>query len=68
MDNINFFTFSTTRTTDRLLCVWVPTGSPRTPLACVWLEDKYYPKDCTLRVSSFEKVEKKETGRMHLCV
>ena len=22
----------------RLTCVWVPTGNPRMPLACVWLE------------------------------
>jgi hypothetical protein len=29
-------TLLTTRKTGRMTCVWVPTGNPRTPLACVW--------------------------------
>lgn len=23
----------------RLECVWIPTGNPRQPLACVWMEN-----------------------------
>lgn len=49
MCNTNFSTYSTARTTDRLICVWVPTGNPRMPLTCVWLEDKHYPANCIVR-------------------
>jgi hypothetical protein len=28
----------TIRKAGRLICVWVPTGKIRTPLACVWVE------------------------------
>ena len=28
----------TLRKTGRLVCAWVATGNPRTPLACVWVD------------------------------
>jgi hypothetical protein len=28
----------TTPKTGRMTCAWVPTGNPRTPLACVWTD------------------------------
>jgi hypothetical protein len=28
----------TLRKTGRLVCAWVATGNPRTPLACVWAQ------------------------------
>jgi hypothetical protein len=37
--NINFSTLPTIRTTDRLICIWVPTGNPRMPLTCAWILD-----------------------------
>ncbi len=42
------------RETDRLICVWVPTGNPRAPLTCVWIEDRHYPADCIVRTASIE--------------
>ncbi len=39
MFNANFSTIPTIRTSDRLICVWVPTGNPRMPLTCVWIQD-----------------------------
>jgi hypothetical protein len=39
MFNANFSTIPTIRTSDRLICVWVPTGDPRMPLTCVWIQD-----------------------------
>ena len=39
MYNTNFSTLPTTRTTERLICVWVPTGNPKMPLACFWILD-----------------------------
>ena len=45
MFNTNFSTLPTIRTSQRLICVWVPTGNPRMPLTCVWLEDAPSPED-----------------------
>ncbi len=42
------------RETDRLICVWVPTGNPRAPLTCVWIEDRHYPADCIVHTASIE--------------
>ena len=58
---------STTRPTGRLICVWVPTGNSRAPLACVWIEDQYYPEDCASLVPSFEERETRDAGRMKPC-
>lgn len=30
-----------TRKTARMTCAWVPTGDPRTPLACVWTDPEF---------------------------
>jgi hypothetical protein len=62
-----FSAFSTARKADRLICVWVPTGNPTTPLACVWLEDKHYPANCIVHSSSIEEVQNEEAGRMQPC-
>jgi hypothetical protein len=37
---------STIRVPRRLICVWVPTGNPRTPLACIWKDASASP-GCT---------------------
>ncbi len=68
MSNSNFSTFATARETDRLICVWVPTGNPKRPLTCVWLEDKHYPANCIVRVSSMEKVRMEKAGRTLPCL
>ena len=39
MYNANFSTLPAIRTTDRLICIWVPTGNPRMPLTCAWIPD-----------------------------
>ncbi|MGO8719822.1 MAG: hypothetical protein ACLQMO_11465 [Acidobacteriaceae bacterium] len=67
MNNTIFSAFSTARKTDRLICVWVPTGNPRTPLTCVWLEDKHYPAGCIVHSSSIEEARNEEAGRMQPC-
>ena len=59
---------STARETDRLICVWVPTGNPRTPLTCVWIEDRHYPADCIVHASSIEEVKIEEVRGMRLCL
>ncbi|MCL5670186.1 MAG: hypothetical protein M1423_02655 [Acidobacteria bacterium] len=59
---------STARKTNSLICVWVPTGLRRTPLACVWMADQHYPADCIVRLSSIEKVRMEETERMPPCL
>jgi hypothetical protein len=46
MYNTNFSTFTTAHTADRLICVWVPTGNPKMPLTCTWIEDKPFHEDC----------------------
>ncbi len=49
-----------TQKTGRLIRKWVPTGDPKTPLACVWVVSKA-PTDAATASST------DETGRMHLC-
>jgi len=68
MYNTNFSPLSTTRTTDRLICVWVPTGNPRMPLTCVWLEDKHYPANCIVRYSSIQQAPMQEGKRVQPCL
>ena len=52
MYNTNFSTFATARTADRLICVWVPTGDPKMPLTCAWIEDKPLQVDCIKRMGA----------------
>jgi hypothetical protein len=68
MYNTNFSTYSTARTTDRLICVWVPTGNTRMPLTCVWLEDKHYPANCIVRYSSNQQAPMQEGKRVQPCL
>ena len=39
MYNTNFSTLPAIRTTDRLICIWVPTGNSRMSLICAWILD-----------------------------
>jgi hypothetical protein len=48
----------------RLICTWVPTGSPQMPLACVWTELKAAQ---ATPIASFTEEAGPEAGRMHLC-
>lgn len=41
----NVSAFHAPQESERLLCIWVPSGNPRMPLTCVWIEDKHYPTD-----------------------
>jgi hypothetical protein len=43
-----------------LTCNWVPTGNPKMPLACVWMELR-----TSQAVSTASSAD--GTGRMHLC-
>ena len=45
----------------RLTCVWVPTGNPQHPLACVWVEAK------ARSASTAASLPKNESGRVPLC-
>lgn len=39
----------TVYTTSRLSCVWIETGNPRNPLACIWIDaamTAFRPKEC----------------------
>lgn len=45
----------------RLTCAWVPTGNPRNPLACVWVETNARKNS---KEASFTN---DESGRMRLC-
>ena len=45
---------------NRLDCKWIPTGDPKTPLACLWTVSK------TL-ASAAAASSTRETGRMHRC-
>ncbi len=47
MSNTNFSTFSPARESDRLICVWVPTGNPKMPLTCFWIQDNLSQEDST---------------------
>lgn len=67
MDNTGFSPFSASRTTGRLICVWVPTGNPKMPLTCVWLEDKHYPSSYTVHFSSLQRVNE-EDRRVQPCL
>ncbi len=68
MYNTNFSPFSTARTTDRLICVWVPTGNPRMPLTCVWLNDKHYPANCIVGYSSIQQAPMQQGKRLQPCL
>jgi hypothetical protein len=46
---------SIARESERLICVWVPTGNPRMPLTCVWLQNQHYPAGCIVRHSSMQQ-------------
>ena len=52
------------RKTQRLSCIWVPTGDIKRPLACVWLETKAQQ---AVRTEYSADEAEQETGRMHLC-
>jgi hypothetical protein len=52
----------TTRMTGRMTCAWVPTGNPRTPLACVWKD-----AESSLTASKVESSPTDEAGGIHLC-
>jgi|HubBroStandDraft_5_1064220.scaffolds.fasta_scaffold2364052_1 hypothetical protein len=54
--------FPAIRETGRLTCVWVPTGNPKSPLACVWMEVEPSYAASTTHVSA-----NSEAGRMRLC-
>jgi hypothetical protein len=49
--------FSTTRKSGRLTCVWAPTGNPKSPLACVWMDAGPYEESSSKRRSSDTEVE-----------
>ena len=54
----------TLRKAGRLTCTWVPTGNPRTPLACVWIDTA----GTSARTSSPEAVSSNaNSGRLPLC-
>lgn len=56
------------RKTQRLSCIWVPTGDIKRPLACVWLETKVETKaQQAVRTEYSTDEAEQETGRMHLC-
>jgi hypothetical protein len=59
---------SIARQSDRLICVWVPTGDPRMPLTCVWLQEKHYPADCIVRHSSMKQAPVHEGERVQPCL
>jgi hypothetical protein len=52
----------TIRKTGRMTCAWVPTGNPRTPLACVWKE-----VESSLAVATVQSSPTDEAGGMRLC-
>jgi hypothetical protein len=52
----------TIRKTGRMTCAWVPTGNPRTPLACVWKDT-----ESSLAVSTVQSAPTDEAGGMRLC-
>ena len=52
----------TTRKTGRITCNWVPTGDPRTPLACVWTD-----AEPSLATSTAEFSSTDEAGGLRLC-
>ena len=56
------------RHSSRLICVWVPTGNPKMPLTCVWLENKHYPANCIVRSSSIEEGRIEEIGKRQPCL
>jgi hypothetical protein len=43
-----------------LTCTWVPTGDPRMPIACVWMESK-------ASQANPDAFSTDGTRRMHLC-
>jgi hypothetical protein len=51
-----------TRKTARMTCAWVPTGDPRTPLACVWTDP-----DSSLATSTAEFSPTDDAGGLRLC-
>jgi hypothetical protein len=46
--------------TGHLSCIWVPTGEPKTPLACVWV-------DSTRTASPATSSPDDDEGGMRLC-
>jgi hypothetical protein len=52
------------RKTVRLNCTWVPTGDPKTPLACVWTETR--AAQAAPAASSVDEAGH-GAGRIHLC-
>ena len=55
------FNIFTLPKTGRLTCAWVPTGNPRNPLACIWVETS--ARKSSKEVSSSND----ESGRLPLC-
>jgi hypothetical protein len=59
---------SIARQSNRLICVWVPTGNPRMPLTCVWLEDKHYPAGCIVHHYSIQQAPMQAGERVQPCL
>jgi hypothetical protein len=59
---------SIARQSSRLICVWVPTGNPRMPLTCVWLQDQHYPAGCIVHPSSIQQTPVQEGERVQSCL
>jgi hypothetical protein len=51
----------TLRMPARLTCVWVPTGNPRKPLACVWVDPNAHA------ASKEASSSNTNSGRLPLC-
>lgn len=67
MYNINFSTPSMSPTTDGLICVWIPTSNPRSPLTCVWLEDRHFPTNFIAYFSSIAESRNQEGRKVQPC-
>lgn len=50
------------RNAGHLTCIWVPTGNPKNPLACVWTNCASSHTTATVQSSPSDEV-----GRMPLC-
>jgi hypothetical protein len=59
---------SIARQSNRLICVWVPTGNPRIPLTCVWFQEQHYPAGCIVPHSSIEQVPMQADERVQPCL
>jgi hypothetical protein len=52
----------TTRKTGRMTCAWVPTGNPKMPLTCVWID-----AEPSLAPSTSQSSPTDEAGGLRLC-